>query len=217
MFRGFGLVLFSMIFVISLTSAVLAGGHSASNNALDTFCIEGQKIITGTSVVPELVIHDNRKDFGASKASIDENSYTIHQHIHRDTVEGLDRVIPKIISCKFKSADNIQAFFGDDAAGEHGSCADVNRATFDRVSKELGIDDPDIQIEDDEYVYAGSSWLNPWPYPAVSVRDQGGLSVKTKGMYIPDAWWLFAVPARFKGVHYCHLIAPDYLKVLMEG
>ena len=217
MAKVFGAFCLSICLVMGLSVAVNAGGHSASSNALDTFCIEGQKIITGTDIVPNLVIHETKKDFGASKASIDENGYTIHQHIHKDSVEGLDREIPKIISCKFKSADNLQAYFGDDAAGEQGPCSAVNQATLDRVAKELGIDSPAIQIEEDENVYAGTNWINPWPYPAVSVREQGGLSVTSKGMYIPDAWWLFPVPARFKGVHYCHLVAPDYLKVLLEG
>ena len=217
MFKALGSFFVSLTVLAGLSVAVNAGGHSASSDSLENFCIEGQKIITGTNIVPTLVIHETKKDFGASKASIDESGYTIHQHIHKDKVEGLEGVIPKIISCKFKSADNIQAYFGDDSTGEHGACSDVNQATLDRVSKELGIENPEIQIEDDEYVYAGTNWINPWPYSAVSVREQGGLAIKSKGMYIPDAWWLFPVPARFKGVHYCHLIAPDYLKVLLEG
>ena len=50
------------------------------------------------------------------------------------------------------------------------------------------------------------------------VDAEGALHVVTKGFIVNFLDPQFAqMPVRFRGVHYCHFIAPDHLRDLLEG
>ena len=70
--------------------------------------------------------------------------------------------------------------------------------------------------EPDETGPSGVVWLKP--YTMVRVDEENALHVKSKALYV--SWHderFLEMPARFRGTHYCHLIAPSYLRRLLDG
>ena len=78
------------------------------------------------------------------------------------------------------------------------------------------VDKASITIEPEETAYMGPMWLNPWPYPALTVDESGQWHLHAKSLYVPFSWWI-PMPDRFKGQYYCHLIYPPYLEALLRG
>ena len=71
-------------------------------------------------------------------------------------------------------------------------------------------------IEADIVATQGPEWLQP--FEMVRTDLAGTLHIVAKVMR--NDWTdpkLADVPARFKGTHYCQLIAPDYLQRLLTG
>jgi hypothetical protein len=63
---------------------------------------------------------------------------------------------------------------------------------------------------------ADPDWLAP--FEMTYLDEAGNLHIATKGFTVDftDERFLKA-PPRFRGVHYCHLVAPEYLAGLMRG
>ena len=68
---------------------------------------------------------------------------------------------------------------------------------------------------DDDNTVVGPLWLRPWPYQVAYLED-GVTVVRSKSLHVEHAWWI-PMPASFMGTHYCHLIAPAYLRLLATG
>jgi hypothetical protein len=81
-----------------------------------------------------------------------------------------------------------------------------NKVTFDAAESVSNTDEPGM---------TGPDWLAPF---TLTYAQDGILHVAAKGFIVEFADPRYAqAPARFRGVHYCHLIAPDYLTRLMSG
>lgn len=202
-----------------LACASTAGLAATGNPPLERFCLDGQQVVVQTSVMPALVVHEDFDAFVKSKASIEP--LTIHQYVW---YEEPARTRPVMISCKLKSADHLNEALGPGTAAGDGRCQDMNRLTYQRVRDELGAE-PAVAVSFDpaETVsnpanpgMTGPDWLKP--YVMVSTGPDGGLVIHTKGFRVD---WLdpryAAMPGRFRGVQYCHFIAPDYLRRLLQG
>ena len=71
-------------------------------------------------------------------------------------------------------------------------------------------------IDDDEEAATGPEWLAPFPPQVAYVDNTGVLHIQSKALTVPrDVSAPFG--AARVGVHYCHLIAPEYLKLLLIG
>ena len=204
--------------------AVAAGCASqpaqiAGSPPLREFCLEAQRVIVRTDVTPALILHTDFDAFVKSKAAIDP--LTIQQYIW---YEDEDPARPVMISCKLKSADHLNEAFGPGTAAGNGRCQDMNRLTDDRVRDTLGpataetvVFDPAEEVRNAENPgMTGPDWLKPYE---MTWRDESGvLHVRSKGFRVDWTDPRFAaMPGRFRGVQYCHLIAPEYLARLVTG
>ena len=184
---------------------------------VDTFCQEAQRIVTKTHQPVKLVVHDDFTAFVKSKAVIE--GPTIQQYNWTDANGNVAG-----ISCKLKSADHLNLEFGAGTAGPDGLCTDMNAAVFMHIAKDVENPvfravtfDPNETVNNQEIPgMTGPDWLAP--YTATWVDDDGALNLRAKGFVVDFSDPQFAdAPERFRGVHYCHLIAPNHMRALLEG
>lgn len=191
----------------------------AGSPPLAEFCLDAQRVVVRTEVKPALVLHTDFDAFVKSKAAIEP--LTIQQYIWYEDDEPAR---PVMISCKLKSADHLNEAFGPGTSGGNGRCQDMNRLTDERVRASLGaadvepvIFDPAEEVRNTENPgMTGPDWLKPYE---MTWRDASGvLHLRSKGFRVDWTDPQFAaMPGRFRGVQYCHLVAPDYLARLLTG
>ncbi len=183
------------------------------------FCAEAQRIVSRTDKVGEFVVHPDLDGFIKSKTSIDPLTLHVYAWPAPD-----DATRAVAISCKMKSADHLNAAFGLDTAGPDGLCQDMNRETLRQVRAALpAAADRQVVLDPKENVFnesqpaaTGPDWLASFLLTAQD--DAGTLTIRSKGFRVD---WLdprfVRFDARVRGVHYCHLIAPVYLRDLLAG
>ena len=186
---------------------------------LAEFCREAQHVVGHTGKLGELILHTDEQAFVKSKTSIEP--LTIHQYIwYGDPAKSK----PLMISCKLKSVDHLNSAFGPGTAGPEGACQDMNRLTLERLRKAMPrANRVKIELDPNESVFddanpgaAGPNWLKP--AVLVDRRADGTLVIHAKGFRVDWSDSRFAsLDAKFRGVHYCHLIAPAYLRELVSG
>ena len=187
---------------------------------LSSFCQQAQYLLTDTHLRAGNIVHGDYDAFVKSKAQI--NPLTTQQLVAYLDAE---RREPRMISCKLKTVDNVIAEFGGDAAGTEGSCRDIHEL----VVRELlaGLPEQDVRqvIVDDDLVVdinadpgaaLGPEWLKP--HTLVYLGSDGKLHIRAKEFRVDwgDARFA-AAPPQFRGIHYCHVIAPAYLRRLVTG
>jgi hypothetical protein len=185
----------------------------------DDFCLSAQRVVTRTDVPVELVLHEEFSAFTSSKAIIDgPDGPQIQQYNWYD-----DRGEIVGISCKLKSADHLNLVFGRDSAGPDGQCQDMNKAVFRLVGRRVTqpvYKKVSFNPKEDVFVAAnpgstGPAWLAPIALTSV---DGDTLTVHSKGFTVDFTDPTFAErPAPFRGIHYCHFLAPEYLEALLRG
>lgn len=174
-------------------------------------------MLAATALPSENVLYHDLDSFVKSKAAL--KPLMTRQYVHYDTE---DRGLAKMISCKLKSSDNLNFEYGAGSAGHEGTCRSVNQLTLLRVQSARGKPDSqwgvftNVVLEPDEIGPSGVVWLKP--YAMVRVDDKNILHIKSKALFV--SWHderFLTIPARFRGTHYCHLIAPSYLRRLLDG
>lgn len=185
--------------------------------ATSEYCLAAQRVVTRTDVPVKLVLHQEFDAFVSSKAVID--GPTIQQFNWYDAAGA-----PLGVSCKLKSADHLNVAFGAGSAGPDGLCQDMNRAVYRLVAKGAGkprygqvvFDPAETVVNKDQPGMTGPDWLKP--YTMTSVDENGALHIATRGFIVNFSDPQFAkMPERFRGVHYCHFIAPEHLRALLAG
>jgi hypothetical protein len=182
------------------------------------FCQQAQYLLTGTRVSAANRVHGDYDAFVLSKPQI--NPLTTQQLVRDlDAPDGG----PRMISCKLKTVDNLVAEYGSDAARGEGRCGDIHRqmvielAAALPTSLEVEVDDDlVVDIHAAEGTALGPQWLKPHQ---LAYRDSDGrLHIRAKEFRVDWNEPRFAAaPPQFRGIHYCHLIAPDYLRRLATG
>lgn len=208
------LIPFSGLVLLMHSLWAMAGEPPAD---LSEFCTEAQYLIAATALPSENVVYADLDAFVKSKAA--PKPLVTRQFVHYDANEpGL----PKMISCKLKSADNLNFEYGAGNAGHEGTCRSVNGLTLERARMARRQSDPasgvfmNVELDPDEIGPSGVVWLKP--FTMVSVDDNNILHIKSKALFV--SWHderFLKMPARFRGTHYCHLIAPSYLRRLLDG
>lgn len=202
-FGRYGLVLLALLTMIS------ANAQAAGNWALETFCAEVEQVTTQTTVPFTLVTHETPWDYRHSKPGIEP--VVIHQYV---TLDATGR--PKMVSCKVKTVDHLQAVYGPSAAGRQGSCEQVTRSIVEQARARAGAGAPAVVVEPEQQVWTGSSYLSP--FELLGKDASGALHLNTRYMRIDwEDWRWYIMPNRLRGHLYCHVIAPDYLARLMKG
>ena len=194
---------------IGLVAIAVCRAAAAGDWAVDSFCAEVQRVTAETNVQAELVIHRTSGAYRASKPGIDP--VVIHQYITPDATGQ-----PKMISCKVKTVDHLQATYGTSIAGRQGTCEQVTRSLVDEARGRVGPSASAVVVEPEQQVWTGSSYLSPFELLA---RDEAGtLHINTRYMRIDwEDWRWYVMPNRLRGHLYCHVIAPDYLARLLQG
>jgi hypothetical protein len=181
------------------------------------YCLAAQRVVTRTTTPMRVEIQPDFDAFVKSKALIE--GPTLQQFGWAGTDGRL-----LAISCKLKSTDHLVATFGAGVAGPDGSCQDMNRALYALVAREVRdpafrrvvFDPAETVVNEANPAMTGPDWLAPF---TLTQRDpDGALRIRTKGFVVNFADPRFAaLPVRFRGVHYCHFIAPEHLRALLEG
>lgn len=186
---------------------------------LDDFCLQAQALLANTRHPFEIKHYRDIEGFARSKAMIDPP--TVKQYIWYEDDAGSRLAM---ISCKMKSADHLNLRYPDAEAGPDGLCQDMNRQTLARVKADMGSNRPfavkfdpnEIVIREEAPFSAGPAWLSPF---AQATRDaDGALVIHSKGFRVDFSDPRFRdSPEPFRGIQYCHFIAPPYLQRLLAG
>lgn len=186
------------------------------------YCRVAQQVVTRTQQPVDVSMHDSFDGFVKSKAIIPDADGAIPeiQQFHWFDAQG--DVVG--VSCKLKSADHLNLVYGDGTAGPDGLCQDMNRRVYRALGEAVGeVRYAEVIFDENETVrneaqpgMTGPDWL--MPYQATTVDDDGHLHVRAKGFQVDFSDPRFAqAPERFRGVHYCHFVAPDHLAALIKG
>jgi|GEM_PF-992504 len=191
------------------------------------YCLVAQRVVVRTNVAMELVVHNDFDDFVKSKAIINGPNQRpeIQQYNWLDAKGNLLG-----ISCKLKNTDHLTLTYGPEAAGPEQTCQEMNRQVHGLLSTELGLDafsnykavifDPNESPGNpDSPGMTGPLWLKPYVMAYSSPRKGNPeLHIVSKGFVVAFSDPQFAdAPERFRGVHYCHFVAPEQLRSLMTG
>jgi hypothetical protein len=167
-------------------------------------------------------VHDSFDGFVKSKAIIPDAAGAIPEIQQFPWFDPQGAIVG--VSCKLKSADHLNLVYGDGTAGPDGLCQDMNRRVYQALMvaartlryTTVVFDANELVMDDERPTMTGPDWL--MPYAVTVVDDDGRLHVRAKGFLVDFTDPRFArAPARFRGVYYCHFIAPDYLLALMTG
>jgi len=194
--------------------------------AADSYCLDAQRVVVRTNIDVDLTLHDDFNSFVKSKAIIDgpDGKPAIQQYNWRAD-DG--RILG--ISCKLKNTDHLNMTFGPGSAGPEGACQEMNRQVLALLGAELGLVaysrfravlfHPDESPGNpDNPGMTGPEWLKPFTLAETNPGNDRELLIKTKGFVVEFSDPRYSkAPARFRGVHYCHFIAPQHLKDLLQG
>ncbi len=194
---------------------------------LNEYCLDAQRVVVRTNVEMDLVVHSDFDSFVKSKAIIEgpnERPQIQQYNWFNEAGEILG------ISCKLKNTDHLNMTFGPGSAGPDQPCQEMNRQVHGLLSIELGqeafanykavIFDPNESPGDPENPgMTGPAWLKPYVMAYGSSKNGAQeLHIATKGFIVEFSDPRFAkAPERFRGVHYCHFVAPEQFKRLMTG
>jgi hypothetical protein len=186
----------------------------------DSFCEVAQYLISSTTQKPTTVVHKDYEAFKKSKTSV--TPLEIHQFVTYADAAGTQ---PMRISCKLKTVDHLVSQFGATGAGpQQNTCRDLNHIMVRNVYATLVLEGQAdvkfplerIRLEPDDNHFMGSAWVSD--YQSVWGTPDGGMHLLAKTLHVPYTHWLWQfAPEKFRGVYYCHLVAPEYLRALMLG
>lgn len=185
------------------------------------FCVVVQRLLVDTRLPMQITLQTTKDDFTASKASV--TPLGIHQFVEPDASGR-----PREISCKTKTADHLRAAHGPGAARDPAlaprSCRDIQRrvvldvwSTLKENERTAAVHSPQrITLDADSQSYTGSGWIGS-PAEAYLSAD-GRLHLRASALYADWEDWRWKImPKSFRGNHYCHLVAPERVRMLMTG
>ena len=191
------------------------------------YCLAAQRVLARTQLDMDLVVHEDFNRFVKSKAIINgpDGRPQIQQF---NWLDADGKVLG--ISCKLKNTDHLNLTFGAGSAGPDLPCQEMNRQVLGLLSARLGpsafstyravIFDPDESPGNPETRgMTGPEWLKPHLLVYVGTANGGQeLHIVSKGFIVEFTDPRFnKAPDRFRGVHYCHFIAPGQLEKLLTG
>jgi hypothetical protein len=227
----------SMTLPMDVAIAGKARGHLYSTAAVNRFCKGAQGIIANTLLEPDNILFD---DIGVAGSPFpppgtpstgfigsDATPYDGAEDLPLTTTQfvgyGFDdrgSDYPQTIMCKMKSWDALEFYFpGSAAAGS--SCSTINADTYSAVLNSLVRKEVPVvtEIVFDEWVsYTGQQWTTQAPaVSAYTSSADGKVHVVGKALYVERTNPSPFVGASKKGVHYCQIIAPEYLREVIVG
>lgn len=185
------------------------------------FCADAQALIAQTDVTAKNTVHDEYDTFVESKSV----AFPLETQQFYSNPLGGDANISKVVSCKMRTAGSIEDAYSDAqesaAVGEDTSCEFLIATMLSDIGSEIPpaqmlLKLKNVVVDEEELTFMGPMWLDPWPFEPAYQDESGTVHLKSRALYVP--WSIFIpAPAAFKGVYYCHLPAPAYLKALLMG
>jgi len=215
-----------------------ARGHLYSTAAVNRFCTEAQRIIANTMLQSNNVLYDDLGMAGSPIPPVTESTgfigssatpYDGAENLPLTTTEfvgyGYDadgKDYPQTIMCKMKSWDALDYYYpGSASIGS--SCSTINQDTLERVVNSLTNDNQELQVVNevvlDEWVaYTGEQWTSQAPaVAAYTSTADGKVHVVGKSLYVARINPIPFIGPDKKGVHYCQIISPEYLREILVG
>lgn len=222
-----------------LSEAGNARGHLYSTAAVNRFCKGAQRIIATTELEATNVIWDDlgvagipfpppgtpSTGFIGSDALPYDGAEDLPLTTQQFVGYGLDdkgKDYPQTVMCKMKSWDALD-FYYPGAASAGADCATVNANTGAAVIESLTNDNQEPQViteivYDNWVTFTGQQWTDSSPAPSAYISNADGkLHVVGKQLYVERTNPSPFVPANKKGVDYCQVIAPEYLREVIVG
>jgi hypothetical protein len=206
------------LFAVALTACARAAPDAPPIAATEVdFCIDFQQQLSRVPLNVINQVHDDWEAFVLSKPSIEP--LVIHQMAFTGVAGGS----AETVSCKLKGPDHLAEIHGEHNVVTGLTCRDFNRQIVDgQVAALLAegltpVLDPEAFVfVADEQATRGTQWLSSKPWQAVRTGEQGGVEIAGKAMSSPLRTWL-PVPRSWRGMFYCHLIAPEHARALLSG
>lgn len=186
----------------------------------DAYCRDIQQVLAGTTLVAKNTVQPTFDAFVKSKPQIDP--LETQQFVERR--DG-GRGIPVLIACKTKSADHINAHFGEgNARGDDYTCREINRRTVQGVWAAMSADERRaakwaphrIMLDADDVGFMGKEFIKPFEFAYVGSDGAPHLRAKAQ-LALWDDWRWKLMPERFRGTHYCRTVAPEYVRAVFSG
>ncbi len=181
------------------------------------FCIGFQQQLSRVPLQVDNQVYDDWEGFVLSKPTVEP--LVTHQMAFAGQAGGM----AEVVSCKLKGPDHLAEIHGEANVVTQLTCADFNRQIIEGQATKLRNEGRALVLEPAALVYAaddqatrGTQWLDPMPYPVLAQNPDGTIRVQGKAMHSPLRSWT-PVPRSWKGMFYCHLIAPEYARALLAG
>jgi len=184
------------------------------------FCGTIQRILAGTTLPADNTVQRAFDDFVKAKPTV--RPLRAQQYVEYDDSA---RTQPKLIACKTKSADHLNAEYGSGAAlGDDYPCRSINRSivlsawsAMTASQKSSAAWPPSrIMLDGDDVGALGSTFVKPYAFLYVGADGLPHLQARAQYAGWTDWRWKW-MPDRFRGTHYCRLIAPEYARRLIRG
>ena len=216
-----GLLATTATAALTTTGALSTSGSLSTTH--DDFCGEVQRRLVATQLPLRNVIEPDFEGFKLSKPGIEP--VRTHQFVTRDA-----RGMPIAVSCKTKSADHLRSAHGASAAADpmvpanQHSCRDLHRQMIREIvatlspTERAGLREPPhrVMLDPDVLRYTGSQWVKS---AAEAYRGEDGrIHLRAYALFAEWEDWRWKImPESWRGNHYCHLVAPEYIRALMLG
>ena len=213
-----------------------AEGKLYSNGAAKGFCKKAQQIIANTKLKAKNI---NWSEFGTAGTPFpppavpatgfigsDAKPYDGAENLPLETQQyvsyGKDdkgKIYPQVILCKMKSSDALDFYYPGSAAFG-ASCAAINVRTTAKVVARLTKENREPLIGKDLVyynwlTYSGQQWTDSSPTPVAFRTSDGKLHIVSKELYVERTNPSSFVGSEKKGINYCQVIAPEYLRKLL--
>lgn len=210
------------------SDAALAGkarGHLYSTAAVNRYCSEAQRIIATTDLKATVIIYEDLAGLIGSDATPwrgrEDLPLTNPQHIVYGVDGNGDEYVQGFL-CKMKSADGLNDAYPGLGAVKT-DCNAVNQAFYQAVRESLTNDkqEPEVITEVDFYnwdSFTGQQWTDDAPAPFAYISTSTNkLTLVGKELYVDVGNPIPFIPPEKKGVDYCQVPAPEYIRELITG
>lgn len=220
--------LLTLVSFAAMSNAALAGkarGHLYSTAAVNRFCSESQRVIATTDLKATVVLYETVEGFVDSDATPYTGAEDLPLSNPGHIVFGVDNYGNEYVQgqlCKMKSADGLNAAYPGLGAVKT-DCSAVNQSNYAAVVNSLTNpnQEPEVitDVEFDTWIaYTGQQWTNDAPAPfAYTSTVDGKLHLVGKELYVNVANPIPFIGPEKKGVDYCQVPAPEYIRELITG
>lgn len=211
----------SMACAIVVAAAHAAAAPSAALARTDAgFCGEILRLLTGTRLPLRNAVLTEFAEFVAAKPSV--APLETRQWVE---YEDAGRTRPMLVACKTKSSDHLRAVHGAAAAPRpESSCRDAQRAVVAATWAAMPAGErrsarwppTQLMLDPDDLGVLGSEFVKPYEFLYLGPDGRPHLRAKAQFTAWGDWRWKF-MPARFRGTHYCRVVAPEHVARLIRG